>query len=88
MGLSRSDTCHPTIIKTVKFNPAVSDLYLLLHYDVQDAPDHAPGVVHVQVNLLTELHWLELLGAEYDVAGTVLHAVSSHIPEFEVVSPG
>ena len=62
--------------------------HLLLHDNVQDAPDHAPGVVHVQVNLLPELHRLELLGAKDDVAGAVLDAVTSHIPELEVVSPG
>ena len=59
-----------------------------MHDDVQDAPDHAPGVVHVQVDLLPELHRLELLGAKDDVAGAVLDAVTSHIPELEVVSAG
>ena len=48
---------------------------LLLHDNVQDAPDHAPGVVHVQVDLGPELHGLELLRAQDDVPGAVLDTV-------------
>ena len=46
-----------------------------MHDDVQDAPDHAPGVVHVQVDLGPELHGFELLRAQDDVPGAVLDTV-------------
>ena len=48
-----------------------------MHDDVQDAPDHAPGVVHVQVDLGPELHGFELLRAQDHVSGAVLDAVSA-----------
>ena len=46
---------------------------LLLHDEVDDAADDAPRVVHVQVDLGRELARLELLRAQNDVAGGVLH---------------
>ena len=59
--------------------------HLLLHNDVQHAPHDAPGIVHVQINLLTKLDGLELLGSQDNVPGAVLDTVPGHIPELEVV---
>ena len=44
-----------------------------------DLPNDSPGVVHAEVDLLSELDGLELLGAEDDVPGTVLDVVPADI---------
>jgi hypothetical protein len=41
-----------------------------------------------EVDLVAELCWLELLGAEDDVAARVLHVVSRHIPRKENITYG
>lgn len=47
--------------------------------DVDDAAQDAPGVLHAQVDLAGELVGLELLRAQDDVAGRVLHVVAGHV---------
>ena len=59
--------------------------YLLGHDEVKDASHHSPGVVHIQVDLLSKLDGFELLGAEDDVPGAVLNVVSGDVPELQVV---
>ena len=53
---------------------------LLLHDQVDDAADDAPRVVHGEVDLRGELCRLELLDAEDDVPGGVLHLEPSDVP--------
>ena len=62
--------------------------HLLSHDEVEDAPHDPPGVVHVEVDLLSELHRVELLCAEDDVPGAVLDVVPGHVPELQVVRAG
>jgi len=57
----------------------------LLHDDVNDASDDGPGVVHAQVDLLTEFNRLELLCSQDDVPGAVLDVVASDVSELEVI---
>lgn len=47
--------------------------------DVNDAAQDAPGVLHAQVDLAGKLIGLELLRAQDDVAGRVLHVVAGHV---------
>lgn len=49
--------------------------------DIDDAAEDPPGVLHAQVDLAGELVGFELLGAQDDVAGRVLHVVPRHVPE-------
>ena len=53
---------------------------LLGAHEVDDAADDPPGVVHGQVDLRGELARLELLGAQDDVAGGVLHVEAGDVP--------
>ena len=52
---------------------------LQLHACVNDAAQDAPGVVHVQVDLVGKLNWLELLGAQDHMLGCVLVVLTRHI---------
>lgn len=47
--------------------------------DVDDAAQDAPGVLHAQVDLAGKLVGLELLRAQDDVAGRVLHVVAGDV---------
>lgn len=47
--------------------------------DVDDATQDAPGVLHAQVDLAGKLVGLELLRAQDDVAGRVLHVVAGDV---------
>lgn len=55
-----------------------------LHAHVNDAAQNTPRIVHVQVDLLSKLHWFELLRAQDDVLSGVLDIgtrnISTHIP--------
>merc|ERR1719300_184357 len=61
---------------------------LLSHDEVQDTPDNTPGIVHVQVKLVSELDRLEVLGSQDHVPAAVLDVVPGHVAEPEGVSPG
>lgn len=52
-----------------------------LHADVDNAAQDTPGVVHAQVDLVSELHGPELLCAQNHVLGGVPHIDTRHIPE-------
>lgn len=58
---------------------------LLLHADIDDAAQDAPGVVHRQVDLRGELVRLELLRAEDHVARVVAHLRAGHVAELDLV---
>lgn len=53
------------------------------HALVDDAPEDAPRVVHVQVDLVGKLLGLELLRAQDGVFGRVTHVHARHIPTME-----
>lgn len=61
---------------------------LLLHADIDDAPQDTPGVVHGQVDLRGELVRLELLRAQDDVARVVAHLRPGHVTELDLVRAG
>ena len=52
-----------------------------LHTDVDDAAKDAPRILHVQVDLLSKLGWLELLHAQDHVLRRVEDVLTWHIAE-------
>merc|ERR1719495_1775602 len=59
-----------------------------MHDDVQDTSHDSPRVVHAEVDLLGKLDRLELLRAENHVPARVLHVVSGHISELDLIRAG
>ena len=53
---------------------------LELHTDVDDTAQDAPGVLHVQVDLVGELSRLKLLRAQDHMLCRVTHMHTGHIP--------